>query len=218
MNRVLSPQTEQTPIKVNGFCTGGVRTRPADGVLGSVGLWCYDDEGAAGIKALVAQCAEAGVDQVAQYLLRHCWKSQLTISLPRLRPCAGEFEPLTDFNDRNLVQAICALRLFLPDSGIVLSTREPASLRDRLIPLGITMMSAGSHTEPGGYTGAGSDDLHLTVRGRRVELESRSGCEKATEQFQIHDTRSANEISAMLRAQTIDPVWKDWDEALLAAK
>ena len=84
----------------------------------------------------------------AQYLLRHCWKSQLTISLPRLRPCAGEFEPLTDFNDRSLVQAICALRLFLRDAGIVLSTREPASLRDRLIPLGITMMSAGSRTQP----------------------------------------------------------------------
>ena len=73
---------------------------------------------------------------------------------------------MTDFNDRNLVQAICALRLFLPDAGIVLSTREPASLRDRLIPLGITMMSAGSHTEPGGYTGAGHDNLHYTERGR----------------------------------------------------
>ena len=55
----------------------------------------------------------------AQYLLRHCWKSQLTISLPRLRPCAGEFEPLTDFNDRNLVQAICALRLFLDRKSVV---------------------------------------------------------------------------------------------------
>ena len=98
----------------------------------------------------------------AQYLLRHCWKSQLTVSLPRLRPCAGEFEPLTDFNDHALVQAICALRLFLPDVGIVLSTREPANLRDRLIPLGITTMSAGSHTEPGGYTGAGNDNLHYT--------------------------------------------------------
>jgi 2-iminoacetate synthase len=108
----------------------------------------------------------------AQYLLRHCWKSQLTISLPRLRPSAGEFEPLTGFNDRNLVQAICALRLFLPDAGIVLSTREPASLRDSLIPLGITMMSAGSHTEPGGYTGAGQDNLHYTEGGRIKELKA----------------------------------------------
>ena len=106
----------------------------------------------------------------AQYLLRHCWKSQLTVSLPRLRPCAGEFEPLTNFDDRALVQAICALRLFLPDLGIVLSTREPAALRDRLIPLGITSMSAGSHTEPGGYTGAGNENLHYTERGNIREL------------------------------------------------
>ena len=78
MNRVLSPQTEQTPIKVNGFCTGGVRTRPADGVLGSVGLWCYDDEGAAGIKALVAQCAEAGVDILGFSLnLNGTWRSEV---------------------------------------------------------------------------------------------------------------------------------------------
>ncbi|MGY8676188.1 MAG: 2-iminoacetate synthase ThiH, partial [Verrucomicrobiia bacterium] len=96
----------------------------------------------------------------AQYLLRHCWKAQVTISLPRLRPCAGEFQPLTNFNDRELAQLICAFRLLLPDVGIVLSTREPARLRDGLVPIGITTMSAGSHTEPGGYTGAGKDNIH----------------------------------------------------------
>ncbi|HMJ90448.1 MAG TPA: 2-iminoacetate synthase ThiH, partial [Candidatus Acidoferrum sp.] len=101
----------------------------------------------------------------AAYLLRHCWKAQVTISLPRLRPCAGEFEPLTHMSDRDLVQLVCAFRLFLPDVGLVLSTREPAKLRDGLFPLGITMVSAGSHTEPGGYTGAGKDKLHVTERG-----------------------------------------------------
>ena len=55
-----------------------------------------------------------------------------------------------------------------PDVGIVLSTRESAKLRDGLVPLGVTMMSAGSHTEPGGYTGAGKEKLHQTVRGRIV--------------------------------------------------
>src|SRR5207302_1268468 len=88
----------------------------------------------------------------ADYLLRNCWKAQLTISLPRLRPCAGEFEPPTRIGDRELVQLVCAFRLMFPDAGLVLSTREPAKLRDGLIPLGITLMSAGSHTEPGGYT------------------------------------------------------------------
>ena len=72
-----------------------------------------------------------------------------------------------DPSDRDLTQLICALRLFLPDVGIVLSTREPASLRNGLIPLGVTLMSAGSHTEPGGYTGAG-DKLHKTDRGKLI--------------------------------------------------
>ena len=108
----------------------------------------------------------------ADYLLRNCWKAQLTISLPRLRPCAGEFQPLTHMSDRDLAQLVCALRLMFPDVGLVLSTRESARLRDGLLPLGITMMSAGSHTEPGGYTGAGKEKLHQTVRGRIVELAS----------------------------------------------
>ncbi len=154
----------------------------------------------------------------AQYLLRHCWKSQLTISLPRPRPCAGEFEPLTDFNDRNLVQAICALRLFLPDAGIVLSTREPASLRDRLIPLGITMMSAGSHTEPGGYTGAGQDNLHYTERGRIRELvgNATESATHATGQFDIADEREPSTVAATLTRLGYEPVWKDWDPAILS--
>ena len=58
--------------------------------------------------------------------------------------------------------------------------------------------------------------ISTSVKGRRVELETKSGCEKATEQFRINDTRSAAEVSAMLRAKNLDPVWKDWDEALLA--
>ena len=106
----------------------------------------------------------------ADYLLRNCWKASLTISLPRLRPCAGEFQPLTHMTDRELAQLICAFRLMFPDVGLVLSTRERRRLRDGLIPLGITMMSAGSHTEPGGYTGAGREAFHHTERGRIVEL------------------------------------------------
>ena len=78
-------------------------------------------------------------------------------------------------------------------------------------------MSAGSHTEPGGYTGQGTEDLHLTVRGRREELEESpsNGCERATEQFGIADERTPEEVANMLRAQGLDPVWKDWDEAIL---
>ena len=70
----------------------------------------------------------------ADYLLRNCWKAQLTISLPRLRPCAGEFQPLTHMSDRDLAQLVCAFRLLFPDAGLVLSTRESPKLRDGLDP------------------------------------------------------------------------------------
>lgn len=160
----------------------------------------------------------------AQYLLRHCWKAQLTISLPRLRPCAGEFEPLTHMSDRELVQLVCAFRLLLPDVGLVLSTREPAKLRDGLIPLGITLISAGSHTEPGGYTGAGKDKLHHTERGRIKELTAGASewapiegrATNATGQFEIADERSPAEIAELIERLGCEPVWKDWDAALLA--
>lgn len=155
----------------------------------------------------------------AAHLLRHCWKAQVTVSLPRLRPCAGEFVPLTHLGDRELVQLICAFRLFLPDVGLVLSTREPAKLRNGLIPLGITLMSAGSHTEPGGYTGAGHDKLHLTERGRIVELAAGAsewaGRSTATGQFEIADDRSPEEVAALISSLGYEPVWKDWDAALV---
>jgi 2-iminoacetate synthase len=155
----------------------------------------------------------------AIYLLRHCWKAQLTISLPRLRPCAGEFTPFTTMTDREMAQLVCAFRLLFPDVGLVLSTREPARLRDGLIPLGITLMSAGSHTEPGGYTGAGRDKLHHTERGRIVQLGASEWAEagpdaRATGQFDIADTRSAGEVAALIRRLGYEPVWKDWDAAL----
>src|SRR5208282_6269473 len=130
--------------------------------------------------------------------------------------------------------------------GLVLSTREPARLRDGLVPLGITMMSAGSHTEPGGYTGAGREKLHQTVRGRIVELgasewatvgrassRAESGDREknggssvasphqnhataATGQFQIADERSSQEVADLIRRLGYEPVWKDWDAALTA--
>ncbi len=156
----------------------------------------------------------------ADYLLRNCWKAQLTISLPRLRPCAGEFQPLTHLADRELVQLVCAYRLAFPDVGLVLSTRESPRLRDGLLPLGITLMSAGSHTEPGGYTGAGKDKLHQTTRGRIVEPGASewagAGATQATGQFQIADERTPREIADLIRLQGYEPVWKDWDAALTA--
>lgn len=150
-----------------------------------------------------------------EHLQRHCWRASFTVAFPRLRPAAGGFQPLTGFPDWALVQTLCAFRLTFPEAGIVLSTREPAALRDALAPLGVTSMSAGSHTEPGGYTGAGAEDLHLTVKGRRVDLTDKPEQAKAEGQFGIADTRSPAEVTAMLRRQGLDPVWKDWDSAIL---
>ncbi len=160
----------------------------------------------------------------ADFLLRNCWKAQVTISLPRLRPCAGEFEPLTHLGDRELVQLICAFRLMFPDVGIVLSTREQPKLRDGLIPLGVTMMSAGARTEPGGYTGAGKEKIHHTERGKIVELAAGASewapqenrATNATGQFDIGDERSPQEVAALIRKLGYEPVWKDWDAALTA--
>jgi len=129
----------------------------------------------------------------ARYLLRHFWKSQITISFPRLQPSASGFQAPHPVPDRQLVQLILALRLLFPDVSLVLSTREVPQLRDNLIPLGITSMSAGSKTDPGGYTQA---------------------CE-AEEQFEIADHRSPAIIAEMLAQKGYEPVWKDWDAGFL---
>src|SRR5213082_2288369 len=136
----------------------------------------------------------------AEYLLKRCWQAQITVSLPRLRPAAGEFQPPFSMTDSELAQLICAFRITFPQVGIVLSTRERADLRDALLPLGVTMMSAGSHTEPGGYTGQGAQELHRTVRGRIVAPEFENGeAMVAAGQFEISDGRSPSEVATALR-------------------
>ena len=139
----------------------------------------------------------------ARHLLKYCWSSYLTVALPRMRPAAGSFEVLSqnELNDRELVQLLCAMRLLLPTAGIVLSTREPAALRDGLCPLGVTHMSAGSSTEPGGYSDF--DESQWTP------TRAQPG-----EQFHIADERSPQVIAAMLPSRGLDPVWKD-HEAIL---
>ncbi len=171
------------------------------GVGALFGLWDWRDEAL----ALAAHL---------EYLQRVCWRSQITVSLPRLRPAAGEFEPRHPLPDREFIRLLCALRVAFPTVGIVLSTREPAALRDVVAPLGVTMMSAGSHTEPGGYTGQGLDAVHLTVRGRPLEA---AGGGPASEQFAISDDRSARTIKGVLENLGLEPVWKDWDVGILGA-
>src|SRR5256714_2055284 len=144
-----------------------------------------------------------------EYLLKHCWQAQITVSLPRLRPAAGEFHPPFSITDRELAQLIAAFRITFPEVGLVLSTRERAALRDALAPLGVTMMSAGSHTEPGGYTHQGTDELHRTVRGRIVAPEFENGEDMiATGQFEISDWRSPAEVAAAFERAGVEPAWE----------
>src|SRR5438105_12358301 len=157
------------------------------GIGALFGLWRWQDE---------AIALAAHLD----YLLRRCWQAQITISLPRLRPAAGGFRPLFSISDRELAQLVCAFRITFPQVGIVLSTRERPSLRDALVSLGVTMMSAGSHTEPGGYTHQGREHLHQTVRGRIMPPDFQNGEDDvATGQFEISDDRSPAEIAETLR-------------------
>ncbi|HVM03288.1 MAG TPA: hypothetical protein VM263_11515 [Acidimicrobiales bacterium] len=109
------------------------------------------------------------------------------MSLPRLRPAAGGYRPAAPLSDADLTQLLCALRLFQPDVGVSLSTREPPALRDALVPLGVTQLSAGSHTEPGGYA-----------------APSPAGA-----QFEVADERPPAEVADALRAAGYDPVWRD---------
>ena len=127
----------------------------------------------------------------ASALIRRWWRCEVSVALPRLRPAAGGYQPADPVDDRAFTQLLCALRIARPDVGITLSTREPAPLRDGLVPLGVTSMSAGSHTEPGGYAEA-------------------SGAEP---QFEISDTRSPAEVATALRRLGFDPVWKDWQRS-----
>lgn len=128
----------------------------------------------------------------ARYLQKTCWQSTVAVSFPRLRHTPARFHVDHPVNDAEFVQLIAAMRLFLPEAGFNLSTREPAALRDRLIPLGITHMSAGSSTKPGGYTERGA---------------------LALEQFEIEDRRGPEEVVAAIRRAGYDPVWKDFDHA-----
>jgi len=126
------------------------------------------------------------------YLERTYWKSKYSLSFPRLRPHAGGIVPKMEMSDSELVQLICAYRIFNEEVELSLSTRESETLRNNLIKIGITSISAGSKTNPGGYT---------------VATES-------LEQFEINDERTPQQIAEIIRQQGYEPVWKDWDRAL----
>ncbi len=127
----------------------------------------------------------------AKWLARKFWRSHVSISFPRLQHASGDFQPPVPAGEAELTQLITALRLYFPEAGLVLSTRENPRLREHLIPLGITRISAGSRTSPGGY----------------------SEEEQSEPQFAVQDTRSLREMEKLVVRLGFEPVRKDWDPA-----
>jgi 2-iminoacetate synthase len=165
-------------------------------------LRAIDDAGLAGFRTLgigaLLGLAPWRLDALAlalhgRALTQRFWRSRIAVSFPRIRSHAGRRPPDHPVSDRELVQMICVLRLALPDAELVLSTREPARLRDHLMGIGITRMSAGSKTNPGGYG-----------------QEPGSG-----EQFAIEDGRTPAQLSQVLLDRGFEPVWKDFDGGFL---
>lgn len=125
------------------------------------------------------------------YLEKKYWQTKYSISFPRLRPYSGNLEPKVNMTDKELVQLICAYRIFNEEVELSMSTRESEKFRNNIIKLGITSISAGSKTDPGGYA---------------------SGLQ-ALEQFEISDERTPEQVAAMIKEQGYEAVWKDWDES-----
>lgn len=124
----------------------------------------------------------------ADYLQDKYLDTEISLSLPRLRPEVGGFEAKHAVDDADLVQIMLAFRLFLPRAGITISTRERAEFRDNLIGLGVTRMSAGSSTEVGGYASK----------------------DKTEAQFEVSDDRTVKEITELIYRKGYQPVFKDW--------
>ena len=125
------------------------------------------------------------------YLQKKYWKTKYSISFPRLRPAAGNVEPNFIMEDIDLLQLIFAYRIWNEDIELSISTRESELFRDHVIGLGITSMSAGSKTNPGGYS---------------VDQDSLA-------QFEICDNRSTATIYQLIQSKGYDPIWTDWNQS-----
>lgn len=124
-----------------------------------------------------------------RYLQKKYWRSRYSVNFPRMRPSESGYQPKTIITDRQLARLTFAFRLFDHDIDISFSTREAPQYRDNILKLGVTSMSAGSKTDPGGY----------------------STVPDSLEQFEVSDERSPMEVAEAIRRQGYEVVWKDWD-------
>lgn len=128
-----------------------------------------------------------------QFMTKHYWQTKYSLSFPRMRPAAGGYQPNFLMSEKQFAQALWAFRIFDHDVEISMSTRETRNMRDHFITLGVTSVSAGSRTDPGGYAHP----------------------DKELEQFHINDDRDPKAMEAMIRKQGYDVIYKDWDRTLL---
>lgn len=124
-----------------------------------------------------------------RYLQKKYWRTRYSVNFPRMCPSESGFQPRVVMNDKQLAQLTFAFRIFDHDVDISYSTRESPKFRGNMMQLGVTSMSAGSQTEPGGY--ASTPD--------------------ALEQFHVTDERSPKQVADDIRRLGYDVVWKDWD-------
>jgi 2-iminoacetate synthase len=139
------------------------------GVLLGLYDWRWD------VAALIAHCRR---------LINKYGFGPHTLSVPRLQPAQGSMADHLKYKvtDEDLRKIVAIYRLALPYVGVVVSTREPAGLRDELLSMGASQISAGSKTSPWGYIKEGD-----------------------TEQFEIGDTRSLEEVMEKIASLGLMP-------------
>ncbi len=125
-----------------------------------------------------------------RYLQKHYWKTRYSVNFPRMRPSESGFQPNVTMTDKELAQLTFAFRIFDHDVDISYSTREGHEFRAHMMRLGVTSMSAGSKTEPGGYTSTPD----------------------ALEQFHVSDERMPKDVAEEIKKLGYEVVWKDWDK------
>jgi 2-iminoacetate synthase len=142
-----------------------------------------------GLDAFVSDAFATGLHA---WWLQRCYPGvEVSVSIPRICPHEGTFDVQHAVDDRQFVQYVTALRCFLPRAGITCSSRESAFMRNHLIPLGVTRVSASVSTAVGG----------------RATAERRN-----PGQFEITDQRSLGEMVADLASLGYQAVLKDWED------
>lgn len=125
----------------------------------------------------------------AYYINRAYPHAEISFSCPRLRPAAGAVTPKgPHVTERQLLQVICAYRIFMPFAGVTVSSRERAGFRDHVATITATKVSAGVSTGIGEHT---------------------HQAEEGDDQFEIADNRSLAEMCAAMRKMRLEPVMND---------